>query len=129
MNKKSRSLFYLPCLSLLLSTTSRIVQVVDSMEERRYQSGDAVIEEGGPGDFFYVTGSGELEVRRVCLLALRNYRIQEYRAFHLPYQNVCRVRGPARASGIVPVAPAWGRHLRILLVGLGGGPRPETITT
>lgn len=32
------------------------------MEERRYQSGDAVIEEGGPGDFFYVTGSGELEV-------------------------------------------------------------------
>lgn len=38
-------------------------QVVDSMEERRFQSGDAVIEEGGPGDFFYVTGSGELEVR------------------------------------------------------------------
>ncbi|CAM9372243.1 unnamed protein product [Ectocarpus sp. 8 AP-2014] len=37
-------------------------EVVDSMEERRYQSGDAVIEEGGPGDFFYVTGSGELEV-------------------------------------------------------------------
>lgn len=33
------------------------------MEERRFQSGDAVIEEGGPGDFFYVTGSGELEVR------------------------------------------------------------------
>lgn len=32
------------------------------MEERRFQSGDAVIEEGGPGDFFYVTGSGELEV-------------------------------------------------------------------
>lgn len=39
------------------------IQVVDSMEERRYQSGDAVIQEGGPGDFFYVTGSGELEVR------------------------------------------------------------------
>ncbi|CAM9447603.1 unnamed protein product, partial [Scytosiphon promiscuus] len=37
-------------------------EVVDSMEERRFQSGDAVIEEGGPGDFFYVTGSGELEV-------------------------------------------------------------------
>lgn len=41
-------------------------QVVDSMEERRFQSGDAVIEEGGPGDFFYVTGSGELEVRVQC---------------------------------------------------------------
>lgn len=33
------------------------------MEERRFQSGEFVIEEGGPGDFFYVTGSGELEVR------------------------------------------------------------------
>lgn len=33
------------------------------MEERRFQSGDAVIEEGAAGDFFYVTGSGELEVR------------------------------------------------------------------
>lgn len=41
-------------------------QVVDSMEERRFQSGNAVIEEGGPGDFFYVTGSGELEVRVQC---------------------------------------------------------------
>lgn len=37
------------------------------MEERRFQSGDAVIEEGGPGDFFYVTGSGELEVAHVLL--------------------------------------------------------------
>lgn len=32
------------------------------MEERRFESGDAVIEEGATGDFFYVTGSGELEV-------------------------------------------------------------------
>lgn len=32
------------------------------MEEKRFQPGEAVIEEGGPGDFFYVTGSGELEV-------------------------------------------------------------------
>ncbi|CAM9327250.1 unnamed protein product [Laminaria digitata] len=37
-------------------------EVVDSMEEKRYLSGDAVINEGGPGDFFYVTGSGELQV-------------------------------------------------------------------
>lgn len=34
------------------------------MEEKRYQSGDAVINEGGPGDFFYVTGSGELQVQQ-----------------------------------------------------------------
>lgn len=33
------------------------------MEEKRYLSGDAVINEGGPGDFFYVTGSGELQVQ------------------------------------------------------------------
>lgn len=52
-------------------------QVVDSMEERRFQSGDAVIEEGGPGDFFYVTGSGELEVRVRCLP-------HEYFAFRNP---------------------------------------------
>lgn len=43
-------------------------QVMDSMEERRYQSGDTVIEEGGPGDFFYVTGSGELQVRVYSLI-------------------------------------------------------------
>lgn len=41
-----------------------VLQVIDSMEEKRYQPGDAVINEGGPGDFFYVTGSGELEVRQ-----------------------------------------------------------------
>lgn len=32
------------------------------MEERRFEPGGCVIKEGGPGDFFYVTGSGELEV-------------------------------------------------------------------
>ena len=43
------------------------------MEERRFQSGDAVIEEGGPGDFFYVTGSGELEVK--AQLVARTFRL------------------------------------------------------
>ncbi|CAM9317278.1 unnamed protein product, partial [Hapterophycus canaliculatus] len=42
------------------------------MEERRFQSGDAVIEEGGPGDFFYVTGSGELEVGCVFIAGKNN---------------------------------------------------------
>lgn len=37
------------------------------MEERRYQPGESIIVEGGPGDFFYVTGSGELEVRHETL--------------------------------------------------------------
>lgn len=32
------------------------------MEERRFEPGDAVIKEGATGDFFYVIGSGELEV-------------------------------------------------------------------
>ncbi|CAM9895795.1 unnamed protein product [Ascophyllum nodosum] len=36
--------------------------VIDSMEEKRYGPGSAVIQEGGPGDYFYITGSGELEV-------------------------------------------------------------------
>lgn len=33
------------------------------MEEKRYEPGSYIIKEGGPGDYFYVTGSGELEVR------------------------------------------------------------------
>lgn len=51
------------CVLSVFVSMCHVSQVVDSMEERRFQSGDAVIEEGGPGDFFYVTGSGELEVR------------------------------------------------------------------
>lgn len=56
-----------------------VLQVVDSMEEKRYQPGDAVINEGGPGDFFYVTGSGELEVR-------------QYRSVHCEDNTVMAVR-------------------------------------
>lgn len=41
---------------------SCFVKVVESMEEKRFEPGDLVIKEGGAGDYFYVTGSGELEV-------------------------------------------------------------------
>lgn len=60
----------LPLLASPLPPTSRTVprcgaaQVMDSMEQRRFDPGAVVINEGGPGDFFYVTGSGELEVKR-----------------------------------------------------------------
>lgn len=40
-----------------------VFQVVDFMEGKRYEPGSYIIKEGGPGDYFYVTGSGELEVR------------------------------------------------------------------
>lgn len=55
------------------------------MEERRYQSGDAVIEEGGPGDFFYVTGSGELEVHIHMALSEFNTGLVTY---PIPYVSV-----------------------------------------
>ncbi|CAM9322211.1 unnamed protein product, partial [Discosporangium mesarthrocarpum] len=37
-------------------------EVVDSMEEQRFNPGDVVIKEGDEGEYFYVTGSGKLEV-------------------------------------------------------------------
>ncbi|CAM9103660.1 unnamed protein product [Choristocarpus tenellus] len=40
----------------------QLKEVVDSMEEQRFIPGDVVIKEGGEGDYFYITGSGALEV-------------------------------------------------------------------
>lgn len=40
-----------------------VFKVIDSMEGKRYEPGSYIIKEGGAGDYFYVTGSGELEVR------------------------------------------------------------------